>query len=104
MGGDLIANLFPGDRLIENRTVPSPTVLKIDVEGAELDDLRGLDETLAGEDSRLLYIELHGRIAEFGGSWEELREYLRERRFSIETITRRGGEEGGQPFIKAIKK
>jgi FkbM family methyltransferase len=60
-----------GERLVEVRTIalddlvgPPPTLVKIDVEGAELDVLAGMTRLL--RDARPLVIcEMHGRNAEF---------------------------------------
>jgi len=49
----------PGDRLVETGAVPPPTVVKIDVEGAEPLVVDGLSETLARDDCRLLVCEIH---------------------------------------------
>lgn len=103
-GGDFTATLIQGDALIERNQVSPPTIIKIDVEGAELDVLRGLDEALKRDECRLVYIELHNRISDFGGTWEELRRYLHDRNFSIETLDTREGEDFEQPYLKAEKR
>lgn len=57
-----------GDQLVEEHGVVSPTVLKIDVEGSEMDVLEGLKHTLPSV--RLVYVETHGdgdRVREFLG-------------------------------------
>lgn len=100
-GGEFTAKLMKGDKIITENSVKSPNIIKIDVEGAELDVLGGLDETLRQDDCRLIYIELHNRISDFGGTWEELKNHLCERNFTIETVTERIGEDFKQPYLKA---
>lgn len=46
-----------GAELIRREGLPEPSVVKIDVEGAELETLDGLDDSLAS--CRLLYVEVH---------------------------------------------
>jgi FkbM family methyltransferase len=57
-----------GDRIIEEENISPPTVVKIDVEGAELEVLRGMKKALE-EDCNVLYCEIHGdnhaKVAEF---------------------------------------
>lgn len=48
-----------GDQLIAEEGLPTPSVLKLDVEGAEVGVLRGLSETLIDPTCRLVYCELH---------------------------------------------
>lgn len=102
-GGEFTATLTRGDELLRRGAVEPPTVVKIDVEGAELDVLQGLDETVRRTECRLVYVELHNRIADYGGSWGELKDYLRDRGFAVETVAERIGEDFRQPFIKAGK-
>lgn len=50
------------NRLVSNELVPSPDVLKIDVEGGELGVLRGFDERLT--DIETVFCEVHPRFVE----------------------------------------
>lgn len=103
-GGEFTATLARGDQLVQRVAVYPPTAIKIDVEGAELAVLRGLEETLERDACRLVYVELHNRISDFGGTWEELKEFLRDRGFAIETIAKRVDDDYEQPYIKAQKR
>lgn len=68
-----------GDVAIEREGIPEPTVAKIDVEGAELEVLKGFDDQLA--DIRLIYCELHGVDD------SAVRTLLRDKGFEIEVDT-----------------
>lgn len=75
-----------GDGLIDQQGLPAPTVLKIDVEGAELDVLRGLEDTLRNH-CRVVYCEVHrNHIRRFGGSDAELRNFLETCGFTLEAL------------------
>jgi FkbM family methyltransferase len=101
VGGEdetITVDLVRGDTLIAEGTVLAPTVLKIDVEGAELDVLRGLQNTLI-ESCRLCYVEVHpDRIRKYDGTAKEVEEFLSELGFNIETIYER---EDDEYFLKA---
>jgi FkbM family methyltransferase len=102
--GTFRATLVRGDRLIKQEYVEPPTIIKIDVEGAELDVLRGLDKHIKTKSCRLIYIELHNEISDFGATRQELEDYLYDCNFTIETITkRRVDEDFEHPHIKAKK-
>lgn len=81
----------PGDLLIDRGEVPAPTVVKIDVEGAEYQVVEGLRNALSRSDCRLLYCCLHypnstggNSIEDFGRTVEEFKELLREFGFALE--------------------
>lgn len=89
-----------GDSLIERENIPSPTVLKIDVEGAEQQVLKGLQSNLMKDSCHTVYCEVHpNRLDDFGDSTDELHSLLEECGFKIEIIERRSP----QYFIKAEK-
>lgn len=81
-----------GDALVEAGELPRPTVVKLDVEGGELDAVRGMKRTLA-ESCRLLYCEVHPTLlGEYGATEAELREELLSLGFRVERIHHRGEE------------
>lgn len=81
-----------GDSIIDRNDLPSPTVVKIDVEGAELAVLRGLQNTLA-ESVRLIYVEVHpSKLPEFGDSASDVREFLGSAGYEVTEISERGDE------------
>lgn len=80
-----------GDGLVEAGAVPVPTVVKIDVEGAELKVLEGLAETLARDACRLVYCEVHpDRLRAFGGDVDDLEALLTAAGFEVTTLARLG--------------
>lgn len=78
-----------GDSIVQLETLPTPTVMKIDVEGAELDVLYGLRQTLTEGCCRLVYCELHrNTLAARGTSADAVRVFLQDCGFTVETIQR----------------
>lgn len=89
-----------GDDFIEERDLPKPTVMKIDVEGAEWGVLSGLESTLSDPGCRLVYCELHrGRLEAQGRSVEDVEDELSRLGFDVETPFAPYGE----AFIRASK-
>lgn len=82
--GSITVPKIRGDELIAREDLPPPTVLKMDVEGAEQAVLDGLETTLSHPDCRLVYCETHAdRLETMGSSVAELRETLDSHGFSI---------------------
>jgi FkbM family methyltransferase len=88
-----------GDELVAREEIPPPTVLKIDVEGAEALVLDGLSRSIADERCRLVYCELHhpeddgrasieGRTADPNGTISRLHSLG----FETEVLDDRNGE------------
>jgi FkbM family methyltransferase len=87
-----------GDELRARAGIPAPSVVKIDVEGAELDVLEGLSKTLSAERCRLVYVEVHPAVLEArGNSQQDVESRLRELGFDISTVHSRDTE----AFLKA---
>ncbi|QSW99644.1 FkbM family methyltransferase [Haloterrigena alkaliphila] len=75
-----------GDDLVDNRDLATPTVMKIDVEGAEHDVLTGFD--IALESCRVIFVEVHDRFVEP----EAITETLTESGYEVETLHDRARE------------
>lgn len=80
-----------GDELVSEGAVPTPTILKIDVEGAELKVLHGLAETLSQEVCRAVYCEVHpDRLAAFNHDAEQVENTLDDHGFDVDIMRRMG--------------
>jgi len=78
--------------------VPEPDVVKIDVEGAEMSVLRGMEDLL--DSCRLVYCETHAKkLNQRGESHEDVINLLSESGFSVEELESRGEE----TFLRAMK-
>lgn len=97
--GEFSAKLSCGDTLVSNGVIQPPTVVKIDVEGAELKVIRGLEENLTSRKCRAVYVELHRKITEYGGSWEAVESELASFGYDVTEIY----ERRNQKFIRAVK-
>lgn len=84
-----------GERTVADG-VPKPTMLKIDVEGAEGNVLAGMGEAL--DDCRVVYVEVHRDVSDgpsvvdFGFTVEDVLERLRDRGFDVEELADRDAE------------
>lgn len=83
-GEQIEVDFVRGAEFIEEKGIPHPTVIKLDIEGAELAALRGLDDVL--DDCRLIYCEVSDHLTRYGDSKAELLQFLRERDYQIEPL------------------
>lgn len=84
--------------IIEDESIPSPTIVKIDVEGAEFKVLDGMEELL--DSVRIVYCEIHHpNLDSFDTNGSEIFSYLESFGFNIQTLHQRDGNE----FVKASK-
>lgn len=89
-----------GDEFVATEELPPPTVLKIDVEGTEMDALKGFASTLARPECRLVYCEIHeDRLDAQGYSVSDISAFLESRGFSVDERY----IEGYQRFIRGEK-
>ena len=56
---ELNVHIVMGDELVTSEFGVVPNIVKIDVEGAEMQVINGLSNTLADDRTRIIYIELH---------------------------------------------
>lgn len=82
----------------KKQNIPSPDIIKIDVEGAEFKVLNGMGKLLDSSD--IIYCEIHHQALDgFNTDGEEIIEYLESSGFEVKTLHQRGGNE----FVKATR-
>lgn len=85
---DIEVQVVRGDDVFAESGWPSLDVIKLDVEGAELEILRGMTGVLQRHRPALL-LEIHGPyLPMFGASGEEVMKWLREQGYQLEPIDR----------------
>lgn len=70
-GGTAAVETRRGDDFVAEHGLEPPTVVKIDVEGAEMAVVRGMDDLLSSETCRLVYCEVHAHARWEPGDPEE---------------------------------
>jgi len=82
-----------GDSLVSSEGIPTPNVVYIDVEGAELRVIRGMRESLRSERCRLVHCSVHATeapgansIHDHGHTPEQLHEELESLGFDLERV------------------
>jgi FkbM family methyltransferase len=94
-----------GDTLVERSELPLPTVVKMDVEGAEALVIEGMADALAHDNCRLVYCEVHheahGRrsVESYGSTPIEVEQMLESLGFTTERLDNRPAEF----FLKGTK-
>lgn len=81
-----------GDSFVRDSSRDAPDVMKIDVEGAELDVLRGLRGLLEEQKLKHVYVEIHdNHITSYGDSSDEVLEFLEDVGYEC-TVVQPGAE------------
>lgn len=76
--------LLRGDALVAAGTAPHPSVVKVDVEGAEQSVLEGLEATISESPCRLIYCEVHPEYLDtYGGTTGALYRLLDDAGFEL---------------------
>ena len=94
-GEELRCRVERGETTVDEG-VPAPTMLKVDVEGAEGAVLAGMGEALA--DCRVAHLEVHRdvgpgpSVADYGYTVDEVLDRLRDRGFALEVLVDRDAE------------
>lgn len=91
--------MFAGDELVDDDFVPAPTVAKIDVEGAELDVVDGLQDALARPACRLVYTEDHSHVWGRDETVGQLRARLERLGFAVDEVE----QHNSQTYLKGEK-
>lgn len=73
------------DNLLNELSIPN--VIKMDIEGGEVEAIEGMEKILSSKKCRLFYCEVHTeKISEYDESFESFKERLRNFGFNIEII------------------
>jgi FkbM family methyltransferase len=101
-GDGIQVNAVRADTLVDRGHVPIPSIIKIDIEGHELEALEGMDRLLSYPKCRVVYVECHpGCLSQIGDSVDAVVDLFRESGFEVSQIHETDNE---QPFLKATKK
>jgi FkbM family methyltransferase len=91
-----------GDTLVREKSLSAPDVVKIDVQGAELAVLRGLDGVLDG--IRSIYLEVHPeKCGRYGATAEAVEAFLRDAGYSLMHLGEPTDRRSGVYFVHASR-
>ena len=89
-------SMITGDKIIQNNEALTPSILKIDVEGAEMAVLRGLSDTFSSGEVRAALCEIHlpvegpsPSIEDFDYTAEDVHRFFEEHGYSVQKVCQR---------------
>ncbi len=82
------------DNLIANNVIPSPNVIKMDIEGAEMMGFKGMSNLLSGSNKpRLIVFEIHpGFLPAFNTNVTEILRFVLDKNYQIGSLETRSGQ------------
>lgn len=98
-GDGIEIQMKTGRHFVREADVPAPTMLKIDVEGAETSVLEGFQSILETDSLWCVYCEVHPTKASYKNSEERVRTYLEAAGFDTEILS----ENPEQVHLRATK-
>lgn len=105
-GSSITVSALRGDVLVDRHLNRTPSAVKIDVEGSELEVLDGLSQTLSSDDCRRVFLEVHTDQLPSETGPSEVQAQLESCGFSTSIIEQRdqtGDEVADQVFIAGKK-
>lgn len=100
-----VVKQMTADNLVSERNLDPPTIVKIDVEGAEGLVLQGMEDILSNNTCRIAYVEIHKpsdigqSVEDFGFSVDEIIELMAKFGYRYEILE----EESGNVRVKFLK-
>jgi len=88
-----VVKVIEGDRLVKEKELPLPRLIKIDVEGYEYAVIQGLHNTLAYSDCKIVCCEIHPQLLPAESKPEDVFNLLRSFGFNRIDIYQRGTTE-----------
>ena len=86
-------NVRSGDSLVRSNELPKPDIVKIDVEGAEVEVIKGMREILRKRFPRVLLVEMHPDVIPlFGDSDKMVLNIMKESRYEVALRHQRGDQ------------
>lgn len=103
-GNIVEVELVPGDDVIGPDGLPTPDVMKIDVDGGEMEVLSGLEDTLRNGSCRLIFCEIHpDALPNYGATEKEVRDMLTGLGYSLSERDVSHDSREGAYFVRAEK-
>lgn len=78
-----------GDKYVKDKSIPSPDLIKIDVQGMETRVIKGLHETIEESEDLIIIVEAHSYMDKYGDSKQDLLDLLNQLGFEVEAIGKR---------------
>lgn len=100
--GDLSVSMRTLDHVVSTKELPLPNVVKVDIDGEEVNFLHGAQDVLSSDATRLIYFEVHpANIEKRGQHVEDITDLLS--RYGFSSFEEVGRDSEGAYHLKAAK-